>query len=157
MATIEQGIEQIETMAAILEDERNRLGDEVVALEAAKLGACAAFPLLCFFDVGELRTRINGLLTMIDQIELVISKTPRFIVLGESGDVDAINRALRALNNIVVTVAGTSGVEELWVDTSSAVTAFVREVIEAIPSPTSVLQGLGAALGVGLIIVIATR
>lgn len=157
MATVEQGIEQLEGMFEMLLDERNRLGAEVVALDAARFGGCVAFPALCVLDIGELETRASAQMTMIDVIERFVSRLPSMVAVAQEGNATVLNRMLVSTQRVLQAVGATSAIDEVWTDASRLVTDLVNSAIKAATPPSSLLAGLGAALGVALVVVVATR
>jgi len=121
--------------------ERDRLARERAALLAALSSP------LAWTGAGELRTRADGLGTIIASVDAFLARVPRMSDAVAAGDLAMVERLRAAARGILAMLGQTSGTQELAADVRETADRIASEVRSVASGGLSLaLVGAGAAV-----------
>jgi hypothetical protein len=129
-AIVRANLERISRLADQLQVERDRLAAERARLLGLRLAGCVVGGvLICRLDPGQLQTRADASLSVIEAVERFVADVlPTMEKRARAGDVDASQRALVAAQRILGAVVNLQPFGDLVVDADRAVKDTLRQV-----------------------------
>ena len=143
-------LSRLQELADVLQRERDRIASERARLLALRMAGCVAGGvIICALDPGQLQTRADASLAIIEAIEnFVADRLPRLESAARAGDAAAADRAVEAARKIVGAVANVQPFGELVVDVSRFVDETVRDLTD---TGTDLVTVVGVVLGGALL------
>jgi hypothetical protein len=142
-------LRRLDQLVDALVDERDRINAERLKLLAGRATAIAFWPPLALFDPGEIQTRADSMLALLEQIDIFVGqRLPRLEEKARAGDVKAADDAVEGAELILTAVGGISPVSDFIDDT----TAFVKETAGETKSTFKALTVIGGVIATALVV-----